>query len=392
MESNLSVAIPCYNCKKYIKKTIKTLLKQTILPKEIILVNDNSSDDTIKVLEEIQNSNKEIVRVFNLTKNKGPSFARNYAVDKSKGDYILFMDSDDLASPYLIEKSLTKLKSMNGKSHDKWILSYTSYIQIDENDNIISDIIKGIQVETEEILGYEFLRNYIISTSGVILKKNYFYEAGKFNERLSYSEDWDLWIKVAALGGFSYLNEPLVKVRRRENSLSSNLKNMKDGEKTVLNQYDLEFIEEAVNKRKVPSYINTCDFVSMLFRLNYWEEGFEKLKCLSKNFDYYNIYFLLGLYYIKNQNLNLALENFNKTINLKQNHGAALNNLGAIYCLLGQIDQGKRLLIKALEIFPNYLDAMHNLDLVINKSNVTYNNINFTWRELRNTLINYKNK
>lgn len=140
------------------------------------------------------------------------------------------MDSDDLASPYLIEKSLTKLKSMNGKSHDKWILSYTSYIQIDENDNIISDIIKGIQVETEEILGYEFLRNYIISTSGVILK-NYFYEAGKFNERLSYSEDWDLWIKVAALGGFSYLNEPLVKVRRRENSLSSNLKNMKDGEK-----------------------------------------------------------------------------------------------------------------------------------------------------------------
>ncbi len=174
MESNLSVAIPCYNCKKYIKKTIKTLLKQTILPKEIILVNDNSSDDTIKVLEEIQNSNKEIVRVFNLTKNKGPSFARNYAVDKSKGDYILFMDSDDLASPYLIEKSLTKLKSMNGKSHDKWILSYTSYIQIDENDNIISDIIKGIQVETEEILGYEFLRNYIISTSGVILKKKLF--------------------------------------------------------------------------------------------------------------------------------------------------------------------------------------------------------------------------
>ncbi|EPY6466782.1 glycosyltransferase [Clostridium sporogenes] len=391
MELNLSVAIPCYNCEKYIKKTIKTLLKQTILPQEIILVNDNSSDDTIKVLEEIQYGNEEIIRVFNLTKNKGPSFARNYAVDKSNGDYILFMDSDDLASPYLIEKSLTKLKEMNEEIHDKWILSYTSYIQIDENDNIISDIIKGIQVDPEEILAYEFLRNYI-STSGVMVKKHYFYKAGKFNEKLSHSEDWDLWLRIAALGGFSYVNEPLVKVRRRENSLSSNLKNMKEGEKTVLNQYSLDFIEEVVNKRKVSSYINTCDFVSMLFRLDYWEEGLKRLKYLAKNSYYYNIYFLLGLYYIKNHNLKLALDNFNKTINLKQNHGAALNNLGAIYCLLGQIDQGKQLLSKALEIFPNYLDAIHNLNLVINKSNVTYDNINFTWRELRNTLINYKNK
>ncbi len=389
MDWDLSVVIPCYNCEKYIKQTIKTILKQTVLPKEIILINDNSSDDTIKVLEEIQRSNKEIVKVFNLIENRGPAFARNYGVGKSRGGYILFMDSDDLASPYLIERSLTKLKAMNEEIYDKWILSYTSYIQIDENDNIISDTIRGIQVDPEEILGYEFLRNYI-STSGVMVKKHYFYKAGKFNEKLSHSEDWDLWLRIAALGGFSYVNEPLVKVRRRENSLSSNLKNMKDGEKTVLNQYSLDFIEEAVNKRKVASCINACGFISILFKLNYWEEGFKRLKDLEKNSNYYNIYFLLGLYYAKNQNLDLALENFNKTINLKKDHGAALNNLGAAYCLLGQIDQGKKFLSKALEMFPNYLDAMYNLNLVINKSNIIYDNINFTWRELRNILINYK--
>ncbi|OSB14031.1 glycosyltransferase [Clostridium botulinum] len=391
MDWDVSVVIPCYNCKKYIKQTVKTLLNQTVLPKEIILIDDNSSDNTIEALEEIQFTNKEIVRVFNLKENKGPSFSRNYGVDKSTGDYIVFMDSDDLASPYLIEKSLKNLKNMNKENDEKWILSYTSYVQIDENDNIISDTIKGIQVEPEEILGYEFVRNTIITTSGVIIYKSTFLKAGKFNKNLSYSEDWDLWLKVAALGGFSYVDEPLIKVRRRENSLSSNLRNMKEGERTVLNQYSLDFIEKAVNKRNLPQYVNICDFVSILFRLDYWEEGFEKLKCLLDNSDYYNVYFLLGLYYVKKHNINLALENFNKTINVKEDHGATLNNLGAIYCLLGQVDQGERFLKKALELFPNYLDAMHNINLVINESRITYENVKFTWRELRNKLINYKN-
>ncbi|AVQ44399.1 TPA: glycosyltransferase [Clostridium sporogenes] len=386
---DVSVVVPCYNCENFIDKTVNSLLNQTILPKEIILIDDNSLDNTIKVIKKLENKNK-IIRVFNFKENKGPSFTRNYGVDKSKGQYILFMDSDDIASPYLIEKSFRNLNELNKDNKNKWLLSYTSYIQIDENDNTIGSIIKGIQVEPEEVLGYEFLRNTIITTSGVIIYKSTFYEALRFNENLSYSEDWDLWLRVATLGGFSYVDEPLIKVRRRRNSLSSKLKNMIEGEKAILKQYSLDFIEEAVSKRKLSNDINTCDFVSMLFRLDYLEEGFEKLKKLLQNSEYYNVYFLLGVYYTKKHKLDLALDSFNKTVELKENHGAALNNLGIIYCLIGQVEKGKKLLDKVLEMYPNYLDAKHNLNMISRENGITYDSIKFTFRELRNKLINYE--
>ncbi|ACQ53214.1 glycosyltransferase [Clostridium botulinum] len=384
----VSVVVPCYNCENFINKTVNSLLNQTILPKEIILIDDNSSDNTIKVIKELEDKNK-IIKVFNLKENKGPSFTRNYGVDKSKEQYILFMDSDDIALPYLIEKSFKNFNELNKDNKDKCVLSYTSYVQIDENDSTISNIMKGMQVETEEILGYEFLRNYI-STSGVIINKEHFYNSGRFNENLNSSEDWDLWLRIATLGGFSYVDEPLIKVRRRKNSLSSKLKNMEEGEKSILKQYSLDFIEEAINKRKLPKDINTCDFVSMLFRLDYLEEGFEKLKKILENSDYYNVYFLLGVYYIKKHNLDLALESFNKTVELKENHGAALNNLGIIYCLMGQVEKGKKFFERALEMYPNYLDAKHNLNIISKKTSITYDSIKFTFRELRNTLINYE--
>lgn len=65
----VSVVVPCYNCENFINKTVNSLLNQTILPKEIILIDDNSSDNTIKVIKELEDKNK-IIKVFNLKENK----------------------------------------------------------------------------------------------------------------------------------------------------------------------------------------------------------------------------------------------------------------------------------------------------------------------------------
>ncbi|MBN1044499.1 glycosyltransferase family 2 protein, partial [Clostridium botulinum] len=284
--SNISVIIPCYNCEKFIEKTVNSILNQTIKVKEIILINDNSLDNTLEILKDIKKNNDKIIKIFNFTKNNGPSFSRNFGVKKAVSDYVLFMDSDDIASKYLIEKSISQFIDMSKR--DNYVLSYTSYFQIDEDDNIVNNIVKSIEVQPKEILGYEFLRNYVI-TSGVLISKENFYRAGKFNEKITYSEDWDLWIRVAMLGGFIYIDEPLIKVRRRKESLSSNVKNMRDGEIVVLKQYDLAFIEEAIHKRNLPNYINHCDFVSILFRMNQWEKGFEKLTLLKNKYNYYNL-------------------------------------------------------------------------------------------------------
>lgn len=384
----ISCVIPCYNCQNFISKTVQSLINQTITPAEIVLVNDASTDNTLGILKQIKSQYPNIVKVIDLDKNQGASYARNYGVKNAKGQYILFMDSDDIAEPTLIEGLVDRLDKLNNRTEDKYILCYSAYIQIDGKDKQISDIVKGIQVEPEEILGYEFTRNYV-STSGVLVKKDYLIKTGGFNEKIRYSEDWDLWLKLAQLGGFAYVDEPLIEIRRHGTNLSSQVDKMLEGEKLVLEQYSTNFIKDAVFKRRLDFERNVVDYVSILFKFGYWEEGFIELNdLLNKDYDFYNLYFYLGLYYLKHENLDKALEYFMDTITIKENHGAALSNVGALYLIKGEKKTAEKYLKLAIDYFPSYMDANNNLNL-LNKEVISLEDIRFTWRELREVLINY---
>ncbi|MEW9093569.1 MAG: glycosyltransferase [Clostridiaceae bacterium] len=388
MNYNISAIIPCYNCKEFIKKTVDSLLSQTIQLKEIILINDASTDDTLEILKQIEEKNKDMVKVIDFKENKGASYARNYGVKISIGDYILFMDSDDIAELMLIENYKGRLEELNSEIEDKYILCYSAYFQIDAKDNKISDIVKGIQVEPEEILGYELLRNYI-STSGVFVYRKAFLKCGGFNEKLAYSEDWDLWIKLAMKGGFAYVDKPMIKVRRHLGNISSNINNMLNGEREVLSNYSIDFIESSIYRRNLPYEKNTVDFVSMLFKLNYWEEGYNKLiQTISRGYSFDSLFFYLGLYYLKRNRIEEAKTNFDKTLKLNSSHGAALNNIGSIYLLMNNKELAKEYFFKALKIHSNYMDANCNLKL-LNNNEIAKNEIKFTWRELRGVLISY---
>lgn len=388
MKDTVSVVIPCYNSQQYISRTINSIIHQTFVPFEIILVDDNSLDNTLQLLKEFTTYYEEIIKVFELKGNKGSSYARNFGVKKSTGNYILFMDSDDIAEHNLIEKYLSKLEKLNGNDV-KYQLCYSAYIQIDKDDNVTSSVSRGSQCEPEEILGYELIRNYI-PTSGVLINKNLFLETGGFNEKLRYAEDWDLWLRLAAKTGFAYVDEPLVKIRRHGENLSSKVNVMLQAEKEVLKQYDKSYIKKAIYKRTLSFEKNTVDYVSLLFRLDDWEEGFKELKSLmDQGHHFYNLFFYLGLYYLHQNQPNYALEYFTKTIKYKKNHGAALNNIGALLLIQGEHKEAKRYFQIALKYYPNYIDAKHNLKYVHTES-FTRDDLKFTWRELREVLTNYQ--
>lgn len=389
LEDTVSVIIPCYNCEDYISETLESFIHQTIKPLEIILVDDGSSDNTIDILHEMERRYTDMVKVIRLEENKGVSYARNHGVDSSKGKYILFMDSDDIAEYELIEEYQSRLKELNSPKKSEYVLCYSSYVQIDGNNNIISNPVRGIQVKPREILGYEFIRNYI-STSGVLIKKEDFSQSGGFNEELIYSEDWDLWLRLAHIGGFAYVDKPLIKVRRYKNNKSSKIGNMLDGEKMVLKQYGIKYIKEAILKRELDIETNIIDYVSILYRLECWERGFRELKdLLNQGCNYYNLYFYLGLYYLNYKEVNQALECFNKTIDIKPEHGAALNNIGALYLLMGNKKLGEKYLLLAIKYFQSYMDANDNYKLLLNKDIISLNKLKFTWRELRSVLTTY---
>lgn len=384
----MSVIIPCYNCEKYIEETIQSLINQTVKPKEILLIYDHSNDNSLEILKKQAKCFGNIIRIIIIKERKGLSHARNIGINNAIGDYILFMDADDIAHSTLIEKYTNLFKELNKKS-EMYSLCYSAYIQIDENNNEISDISYGIQCDPEEILGYEFVRNHIMSPSGVMVKKKTLLKTTKFNEELQDTEDWDLWLRLAQITGFAYVNEPLIRLRRHNENLSANLEKQLNAEKIILMQYDINFIKKAILKRKLEIEKNITDYVSVLFRLNYWEEGFSELiELLKKGNIHYNLYFFLGLYKLKKNKIDDALKQFLKVIEIKNDHGAALNNIGAILLLKGNKDKAKEYFYKSLEYFPNYLDASKNIKL-LNKNNIQYNELSFTWRELREVLTSY---
>ena len=143
----ISVIVPVYNAKKYIKKCLDSLVKQTLKDIEIIVVNDCSLDNVEKILDKYKAKYKN-VKIYTNRKNKGIGYTRNLGIKKAKGEYISFVDSDDYLDKNYYEKMYL-------------------YAKENELDMVVSDI-KKVN-ETYDVIGYERVEDFEISN----LKTNY---------------------------------------------------------------------------------------------------------------------------------------------------------------------------------------------------------------------------
>lgn len=382
--------MPVFNGEKYIRDALKSLFQQTYPLLEIIIVDDRSTDRTVNIVEKIQREHDSKIKLIQSVQNRGPSCARNMALKEAEGDWILFLDADDIAQARLLEQEVRALYQMNKGEGTPFLLVYPIYEQVDIEGNHLG-YMKSKQVKSEEILGYEFLRNDVISPSGVLINREKILELNGFNEKIRYSEDWDLWLRLAKYSGFVYVDLPLVKIRRHDDNASSNLERMKQAELDILNQYPLKTIKEAIYKRHLSFERNSVDFVSMLFRLNRWDEGMRTIEQLKLKMECpNNVYFYEGLYYFHLKELDHAKESFEKLLSLEPGHGSALNNLGCIHLLNHNIEEAKLYFNRALKLYSGYVDAAHNLKLCTINQVFSQEEVRFTLRELRNTILRYK--
>src|SRR3989304_6831314 len=129
MDNNVlvSIIIPTYNCQKYIRQAIESALAQTYKNIEIIVVDDGSSDNTREEIDDLI-SEKKISYIYQA--NKGLPGARNTGIKQSKGEYLVFLDSDDIILP---EKIMSQVGFM--KEHPQVCLVYSRY-QYFKNDNL----------------------------------------------------------------------------------------------------------------------------------------------------------------------------------------------------------------------------------------------------------------
>jgi glycosyltransferase involved in cell wall biosynthesis len=388
-EKQITAVIPAYNAAKYLKQVINSLLYQTKPPVKIIIVDDGSEDETYPCALEVTKSTDIPIMIHCHNQNCGVSAARNTGAKLADTEWLLFMDADDVATPEMLEMEYRKLQVLEENWGDPVVLVHSAYTQMTENGQVLGTQ-KFRQVFPEEILGYEFVRNQI-STSGVLVNKAALLQVGGFDIRLQYAEDWDVWLKLAQIGGFGYIDEPLVYVRRHQGNASAVLPKMLNAERIVLNRYKIDFIEKAIYSRHLPWENNCADFISVLYRLEKWHKGLLCAQELIKEVPSFATgYFLVGLFFLQKREWVQAEKYLSFAVKLNPGHGAALNNLGAVWGIIGEFEQGRTCLQTALALYPEYLDAQHNLQVLHGDQAIDENVCRFTWRELRPVLLVYK--
>lgn len=143
----VSVITPSYNCSSFIPETIKTVQDQTYFNWEMIIVDDQSKDDSVSIIKSFEENDSRI-RLIPLSKNVGAARARNIALKEAHGKYIAFLDSDDLWLPTKLEEQVTFMQKGN------LAFSFTSYSLIDEKGKSLDVEVKAPkEVDYKHLIG-----------------------------------------------------------------------------------------------------------------------------------------------------------------------------------------------------------------------------------------------
>lgn len=212
MESQplVSVIVPCYNMESFISDTIKSVMGQTYPHWELLIVDDVSTDATCSIVEAFAKSENRI-QLFTKKSHSGIASSRNQAISAARGQYLAFLDADDVWYP---EKLQVQLQFMSDKNIS---FSFSSYDCIDEAGYRLD---KSVLVRQN--LDYEaYLRNTIIGCSTVMIDKDKVGNVVVPDYRTS--EDTATWLDILKKGYVAYaIEQPLVSYRIRRQSASSN--------------------------------------------------------------------------------------------------------------------------------------------------------------------------
>ena len=216
-EPLVSVVMPAYNVAWCIGRAVDSVLAQDFRARELIVVNDGSTDDTRAVLDGYRGRINVIDQ-----ENRGMCAARNVAIRHARGAYIAFLDADDW---WLPEKLSRQVELMESRP-EIGFCSTAARVE-DEHGNLLN--LWRCCLGRTQMLETLFAENAAIAggCSAVMARKHLIEQVGLFDESLRGFEDPDLWIRLAAVAGYACIDEPLAIILRREKSVSRNVEAMR---------------------------------------------------------------------------------------------------------------------------------------------------------------------
>lgn len=215
MEKTVSIILPTYNGANRIKNAIESVLVQTYDHWELLVVDDGSSDDTERIVEELAEKNNRIRYIKN-EKNLGIQKTLNRGMKEARGEYIARIDDDDSwICKDKLEKQVEFLK--NNPGH---VLIGTGFITVNENGE---EIFRHVNPVSDEEIRRKILNKTCFLHSSVLFSRDSALKCGGYpkSEKSKHIEDYVLWLKLGTLGKFANLPDYCVRFVVREESLSS---------------------------------------------------------------------------------------------------------------------------------------------------------------------------
>ncbi|NCJ07496.1 glycosyltransferase [Synechococcales cyanobacterium C] len=244
----ITVIIPAYNAMGYLPHTLRSVLQQTYADFEVLIINDGSSDGIEDWFQQGHDPRVQMISQSNL----GLAGARNTGIHHSKGDYLAFLDADDLWQPTKLAKQVQCLDA-----HPEVGLVYCWVTYIDETGQCTGRIFRH---QDKGWVWPKLTAHNIVECGSVpLVRRTCFDTLGGFDQTLkSYVEDWDMWLRIAWENSFAVVEEPLVYYRQTSGSASRNWQAMEASFHRVIEKAFENKSEFETLKSRSYGEINLC--------------------------------------------------------------------------------------------------------------------------------------
>jgi len=292
----ISVIVPTYNCGKYIKEAIESILSQSYPVTEIIIIDDGSNDDTDEV---VKNMNSDKIKYLS-QKNLGVSSARNLGLTNATSDYIAFLDADDIWHKNMIESQIIALEQ-----HPDIVFCFTNFMRFsDKKNEVFSDqftfypelsLLKTFYCKSSKvhiILDNAFCAlvefGEIPAFTQVIMFRRTSLQGIRFNTELKVCEDLEFFLRASIKGKVAYNSTILAYIRRHANNVTKDFSLISQDKLKALIEFKKSnslstSMLKALDSRIAKSYIDvSSSLISKNQKLSGWK-NFGKLLTLPGN-------------------------------------------------------------------------------------------------------------
>lgn len=239
----VSVVIPTYNRGEYISETLKSVLSQTYTDFEVVVVDDGSTDDTKRILQPFESKIKLVEQP-----NSERAVARNNGIENSSGEYIAFLDSDDLWKENKLAKQVEVLDRCK-----QYAMCYGQSLRINDKSEQIKSAKRQLEGYSGSIFEKFLIRNFVVSATPLVRRENIDQIDGFQTKYIPY-EDWEYWARLSLTGDFYFINEPLAyyRIHPQQSVQLASAKKIEDATTLVLEDlFKLKDISEGLKNKSL---------------------------------------------------------------------------------------------------------------------------------------------